>query len=109
MSKNYNSQELWPAARDVLSERRRQVSAEGWTPTHDDMHSDGSLAAVAACYAAVSVPSKRGDVPIELWPKSWAPSWWKPSNQRRNLVKAGALILAEIERLDRLENHDYNS
>lgn len=28
--------------------------------------------------------------------------WWKPKDRRRNLVKAGALIVAEIERLDRL-------
>jgi len=34
------------------------------------------------------------------WP--WNAGWWKPSDRRRNLVKAGALILAEIERLDRL-------
>ncbi|MBV7457359.1 hypothetical protein KW843_22960 [Acidovorax sp. sif1233] len=93
--------ELWPAARDVLSERRRQVSAEGWTRAHDDKHSDGSLAAAAACYAIVSVPSRRGEVPVSLWPKSWAPSWWKPSDPRRNLIKAGALILAELERIDR--------
>jgi hypothetical protein len=30
-----------------------------------------------------------------------ADEWWKPTNRRRDLVKAGALILAEIERLDR--------
>jgi len=33
------------------------------------------------------------------WP--WAEKWWKPKNERRDLVKAAALILAEIERLDR--------
>lgn len=38
---------------------------------------------------------------IEVWP--WDESWWKPTNRRRDLVKAGALILAEIERLDRAE------
>ena len=45
----------------------------------------------------------------ELWP--WLSSWWKPSTNRRDLVKAGALILAEIERLDRAEKvgaADYN-
>jgi len=39
-----------PAARDVLAERQRQVTAEGWTPEHDDSHKAGSLAAAAACY-----------------------------------------------------------
>ncbi|AFQ48272.1 hypothetical protein [Burkholderia cepacia] len=36
------------------------------------------------------------------WPKTWEPSWSKPTTPRRNLVKAGALILAELERLDRV-------
>lgn len=85
------------AARDVLAERQRQIKNEGWTRAHDDEHVDGSLAAAAACYAVVSVPSRRGEVPVSLWPRSW----WKPSNARRNLVKAAALILAELERLDR--------
>jgi len=34
-----------------------------------------------------------------LWP--WSPMWWRPTTQRRDLVKAGALIMAEIERIDR--------
>lgn len=34
----------------------------------------------------------------DAWP--WDPSWWKPSpDPIRNLVKAGALIAAEIDRL----------
>ena len=28
-------------------------------------------------------------------------AWFKPTTPRRDLVKAGALIIAEIERLDR--------
>lgn len=79
------------AARDVLEERRRQVSAEGWTPEHDDYWHDGELAQAAVCYALGNP---------DLWP--WSLMWWKPTDRRRNLVKAGALILAEIERLDRL-------
>ncbi|MNY70647.1 hypothetical protein D3C86_2088230 [compost metagenome] len=40
---------------------------------------------------------------VENWP--WSEDWWKPSPEpRRNLVKAGALILADIERLDRAAN-----
>lgn len=91
------------AARDVLAERRRQIEAEGWTPEHDDMHSDGQMAAAAGYYAlACAYPHERdiggGHVPT-YWP--WAPSWWKPRDVRSNLVRAGALILAEVERLDR--------
>jgi len=88
------------AARDVLVERRRQIEAEGWTPEHDDEHDNGEMADAAACYAACSeTHSAKGHPPLS-WP--WSPDWWKPSaDPRRNLVKAGALILAEIERLDR--------
>jgi hypothetical protein len=84
------------AARDVLAERQRQISVEGWTPEHDDMHDNRELAHAAACYA---YPELTGVQELKAWP--WAPGWWKPKGYRRNLVKAGALILAEIERLDR--------
>lgn len=35
------------------------------------------------------------------WPLSWAKSWLKPKDRRRDLIRAAALIIAEIERLDR--------
>lgn len=79
------------AAEDVIAERRRQINAEGWTPEHDDQHVDGQMAKAAGFYAAPRHPA--------FWP--WAWSWFKPTTRRRDLVKAGALILAEIERLDR--------
>ncbi|AOJ69368.1 MULTISPECIES: hypothetical protein [Burkholderia] len=87
------------AARDVLAERRRQVEAEGWTPKHDDAHSTGDMALAAACYAVADNENYPPTEPPDLWP--WDLDWWKPTDERRNLVKAGALILAEIERLDR--------
>lgn len=96
------------AARDVLAERQRQMEVEGWTPEHDDMHGDGQMA-VAAGYFALASGSPyerslgRGHMPI-YWP--WAPSWWKPRAKRENLVRAGALVLAEIERLDRAAQLD---
>jgi hypothetical protein len=97
-----------PAARDVLAERRRQIEAEGWTPEHDDAHNAGELAAAASAYALAAAdkmhPYSQGDGefgtdPPAMW--CWARDWWKPGDPRRMLVKAGALILAEIERLDR--------
>jgi hypothetical protein len=85
------------AARDVLAERKRQIEAECWTPQHDDEHGNGEMAKAAACYALGSQGwPQRG---VNFWP--WDASWWKPRDHRSNLVKAGALILAEIERLDR--------
>lgn len=88
------------AALDVLAERQRQISAEGWTPEHDDSHLDGQMASAAACYA-MRAAGWRGprDGPLHQWP--WDAEWWKPKDVRSNLVRAGALILAEIERLDR--------
>ncbi len=97
------------AARDVLAERQRQVEAEGWTPEHDDHHDNGQMAVAAGYYALASgYPHERdighASIVPTYWP--WAPAWWKPSKARRNLIKAGALILAEIERLDRAAQLD---
>ncbi|EAX6828150.1 TPA_asm: hypothetical protein G1X19_11190 [Salmonella enterica subsp. enterica serovar Typhimurium str. SL1344] len=98
-----------PAVCDVIAERYRQQSVEGWTSEHDDEHGDGELALAASCYAenfALFSTLQEGesvdwsDAPQPAnWP--WSSSWWKPSSPRRDLVKAGALILAEIERGDR--------
>jgi hypothetical protein len=90
---------LSQAARDVLNERQRQISAEGWTPKHDDTHGKGEMAAAAACYAN---PIRKYLDPrctdVIGWPKGWG---YKPKDRRSNLVRAAALLIAEIERLDR--------
>ena len=97
------------ALADIAAERLRQVEQEGWTPEHDDQHNGRQMAKAAACYASFAGLSDRtrgeelyapGSV-FTAWP--WQPSWWKPTSPRRDLVKAAALILAEIERLDRAE------
>jgi hypothetical protein len=90
------------AAKDVIKERQRQTGAEGWTQEHDDRHNKGQMAAAAGVYALHSGGYNMqmvDGVPSAYWP--WAPEWWKPADARRNLVKAAALIIAEIERLDR--------
>lgn len=83
------------AARDVLAERQRQVKGELWTPEHDDEHDGEELAFAAAAY----MTAEPDDPPPSVWP--WDSNWWKPAGRRRNLVKACALALAEIERLER--------
>jgi hypothetical protein len=88
----------------IAAERQRQIDAEGWTPEHDDTHADGELACAAACYAI-----GRANVTIEgvyLWP--WENRWWKPAPRIRELVKAGALIAAEIDRVARLDEQKGN-
>ena len=87
------------AARDVLAERQRQISEEGAKPEEDDAYKDHELARAAIAYARSGIGLvSDGNVPTQ-WP--WMTHWWKPSTPRRDLVKAAALILAEIERLDR--------
>lgn len=86
------------AWRDVLAERQRQISKEGWTPEHDDEHDEGDLSLAGAVYAVTK--GYRADVP-PAWP--WEAAAFKPRDWRANLVRAGALVLAELERLDRLK------
>lgn len=95
------------ALSDVIAERARQVEAEGWTPEHDDEHVNDEIAALACFYAMPpgsrewSCPDDYGDTLGE----AILPDWWhaKTGDRRRELVKAGALVLAEIERIDRAE------
>lgn len=105
------------AERDVLAERERQKIVEGWTEAHDDMHDCDELAFAAVCYALpegkrqyhrrVDGAENGGRDATWTAPRLWP---WDgefkatPDNRRRELVKAGALILAEIERLDRAED-----
>lgn len=94
---------------EIHEERRHQVSVENFDTSHDDDHHPGELAYAAACYAASAVSFMRGQIPLTLlrqdklyqkiWP--WQPEYWKPKDARRDLIRAGALIVAEIERLDR--------
>lgn len=89
---------LMSVVEEIAVERRRQIEAEGWTREHDDTHARGELAQAAGCYALRAGRGHTGFVPLN-WP--WADSWWKPRGARRDLIRAAALIVAEIERLDR--------
>jgi hypothetical protein len=92
----------------IAEERERQQSEEGWTADHDDTNADGQLAYAAFVYARhagllQNAPhdvyvSRAGGPPFE-WP--WSAEWWKPKSPISDLVRAGALIAAEIERLMR--------
>ena len=84
------------ALRLIADERKRQVEAEGFTPETDDRdNADLELAYGAAAYAA----SAAGDADASLfWPSGWNPYLFKPTGDVRDLVRAGALIVAELER-----------
>jgi len=81
----------------ITNERQRQIDAEKWTSEHDDQWTREELAGAAAFYA---LPEKYGEV-LAFWP--WEPKWNKKSkhDRVRQLVVAGALIAAEIDRLQR--------
>ena len=86
----------------IATERARQISTEGWTPAHDDEHELGELAAASVCYtnlaqAQIADAVMESDTEVHVdWP--WSSDSWKPSDDPiRNLVKAGALIAAQID------------
>ena len=83
----------------IHHERKRQVVVEGFTRVHDDEHILGELSSAAACYATWFIPTLGDQIKALAWP--WDQEWWKPKDVRRDLIRAAALIVAEIERFDR--------
>ncbi len=92
----------------ILVERSRQQGAENFLPESDDRYVHRELRHAAACYAMPPALRKMqgiaGEFTVMKWP--WNPSWWKPTpdDRPRELEKAGALFLAESERLLRRGN-----
>lgn len=105
----------------IAAERKRQVEVEGWTPEHDDEHCNGTLAWAAVAFAAPG-PVYRIITNIgsritfsDPFPESWDRRWDRrgfhrvagtPELESRIdlLGKAGALIAAEIDRLQRVKD-----
>ncbi len=92
----------------IAEERKRQIEEEGWSANHDDLQDRFQLSNAAIAYLNPS----NSDHVKKFWPWNW--NWWKPALPSvekpsyeaahiRNLVKAGALIAAEIDRLQRIE------
>lgn len=78
----------------IAVERQRQIDEEGYTAQHDARHHVDQFVQAAGAYLGLSNWSK-----------------WEIKREdgdgfyvRRNLVKAGALIAAAIDRLDRIES-----
>ena len=88
----------------IAIERFRQVDQEGYSPEHDDHHVPDELVWAAICYATPPVRRRYYGPPLREWP--WKMGDWKPApdDRIRELVKAGALIAAEIDRLIRTES-----
>lgn len=106
---------------EIAAKRQRQIDHHGYSSTHDDGHSDGEIAMAAACYAApelIFTKDERANATIYGDPWPWDQKYDKrpffgntlrdPAKtsdkvRRDLLLTAGALIVAEIERLDRME------
>jgi hypothetical protein len=80
-----------PGVHLVALERFQQIHVHGFNAVHDDEHKNGELAAAAASYL-LGDPTR--------WPFEYA--WWKPKSRAKDLIRAAAFIIAEIDRLDRL-------
>ena len=87
----------------IARERLRQINEEGWSKERDGLYVKQELAMAATCYAApINCYVRSEGFPPMLWP--WMCTWWKPGDggiegRIRELTKAGALIAAEIDRL----------
>jgi len=90
----------------VRAERLKQINKHGYTPEHDDEHTDGSIADAAACYAANTKAELMkvcsGDFRY-LFP--WEPQYFKKEEKSRQdqIITACAMLMAEWERLDRID------
>lgn len=88
----------------IAAERRRQVRTIGYTPSHDRLHNNtGQLLAAARVY---ETPAEQRDLvqwraAVPATPRTWPWGWaaWKPRTRADDLVRAGALYLAEADRL----------
>lgn len=98
----------------ISAERKRQIEVEGWTPEHDDKHANGELADGACAYAMTNTmvdligDSWGHDMHLHFWP--FELNYYKKNfnedegeSRIRDLVKAGAMIAAEIDRLQRIK------
>lgn len=87
----------------IAAERQRQIDEKGWTPTHDLDHTNDELARAAAIYALPFGRHRSAALAHNTWPIGWD---YRPhlhsgrEGRLRELVKAGALIAAEIDRIE---------
>ncbi len=88
----------------IAAERERQITGEGFGSSRDDNYTNEELASAASFYA---MPLHKRNLDLMRWLWPWNFTWWKPSpdDRIRELAKAGALIAAEIDRLNRSESN----
>lgn len=81
----------------IADERRRQIEEEGYSGKHDDKINQSGELASAACYYALPETDTEA---IRMYPPNWALMHRKKESKSRlrQLVVAGALLAAEIDR-----------
>ena len=84
----------------IAIERKRQIEVEGFDAQHDNNEQDGTLEKAATAYILSSVGERKEG--IKVWP--WVLPYYKPRDPVRDLVRAGALIDAAIDRLQNKNN-----
>lgn len=87
----------------IAAERYRQIVDKRYTAADDDRYTGGQLMRAAMCYLWWEHPEKSpplgsNGIPVG-WP--WLLLYWKPKDRVRNIIRAGALMMAEIDRLRR--------
>lgn len=82
----------------IADERRRQIEEEGFDAQHDAQEDYQELAGAAVAYVFGNIDEEYAQ---ELFP--WDMKWWKPRDTKRNLVRAGALIAAALDRYTQQE------
>ena len=93
----------------ITDERKRHTEKEGWTTEHDADHTGMELSVSAASYALDCAATQSEyheswrkiyqEYSDKIWP--FDKEWFKPTHDDpiKQLVKAGALLAAEIDRL----------
>lgn len=90
----------------IAEERKKQVEKHGYAPEHDDQHTERQLIDAAFSYITVTEDEEFDVTTQSFWP--WENG--KPAKSEIDaLAKAGALIAAEIDRLQRLPKIDEES
>lgn len=89
---------------DVIQERGRQVMHHGYDPAHDDEHRNGEIAISAIAYIQAAHQKHLGlaDGELDVFWYFDSPMPEMKKDPRRLLVKAAAMLIAEIDRLDRV-------
>ena len=101
----------------IAAERQRHATAypldygriKGYSAEHDDQHTGNELALAGAAYAIPCSDSMTYlEARLGIWPVAWGNAPMHvgtigPDLRKRELEKAGALIAAEWDRIDRFE------